>query len=513
MATPGNSLFLLIKSMSKTEKRHFKLSMAGFGAGKEKGYLLLFDAIDSQAVYNEEVIKKQLADKVNLRHFARTKVYLYNQVLKSLRGYNEGQSYEIELNNHLTDIEILFNKQLFADCRDRIKKARQLATRFEKFHHLLRLYHWEMVLADYVSRPSEVELVKKHAIEQQETVLNTYSQYSRLWKLYLEALSVSLTTGQASGQEELNRANSIAGHPLLQHKLPSQAVENLRLTVLVHQAYLKGDTVEMHRLMTETVKLTEAYPHLLAERVTVFFQNLGALARICLVLHKTREARHYLQKLKDLARTYAGKIKFDTQPSIIAMEMEVLKKEGSYHEAVQLIPELIRMNEASANKTEPIDELLFYYSVFSAYFGHGNYKEAQFYLQKVIDTPHRDVLPNFQHQARVVNLLLQYEQKEFVYLRNLLQTTYRYLYKRKKMLRTEMLLLNFFKRAIAFTSAAQHTAALAELKQELVPLSDQPFERNLFANFPLIEWIDSKLQKKSLAEVKQQKLATSNFEN
>ena len=56
MAKKGE-LFLLIKSLSRTEKRYFRM-FANMNKGSAN-YLRLFDAIDKQEVYDEKTIKEE----------------------------------------------------------------------------------------------------------------------------------------------------------------------------------------------------------------------------------------------------------------------------------------------------------------------------------------------------------------------------------------------------------------------------------------------------------------------
>ena len=65
-----DDLFLLIKSLDKNEKGYFKKFAARYGS-KQGGndYLKLFDLIDGQDSYNEEVVKKhftKIGKKINL---------------------------------------------------------------------------------------------------------------------------------------------------------------------------------------------------------------------------------------------------------------------------------------------------------------------------------------------------------------------------------------------------------------------------------------------------------------
>ena len=71
---PSNNLFLLIKSMTMSEKRFFKLySSSGSG---DKIYLKLFDALEKQQQYDEASIKKIFGREAFIKQLTFTKNYL-----------------------------------------------------------------------------------------------------------------------------------------------------------------------------------------------------------------------------------------------------------------------------------------------------------------------------------------------------------------------------------------------------------------------------------------------------
>ena len=80
---PKDNLFVLVKSLSKSEKRQFKLYVGRLGVNEDSKFLLLFNVLDKMAEYDEQVIlKKGIVKKQQLSNL---KAHLYKQVLISLR--------------------------------------------------------------------------------------------------------------------------------------------------------------------------------------------------------------------------------------------------------------------------------------------------------------------------------------------------------------------------------------------------------------------------------------------
>ena len=120
----NDNLFKLIKSLSKTEKRHFKL-FASLKSG-DTNYIKLFDVINKQEVYNEQQIKDLFGNETFVKQLHVTKNLLAKLILKSLRNYYSNISVEAELNIILRNIEILFKKELYDYCEQELKRAERL---------------------------------------------------------------------------------------------------------------------------------------------------------------------------------------------------------------------------------------------------------------------------------------------------------------------------------------------------------------------------------------------------
>ena len=77
------NLFILVKSLSKSEKRQFKLYAGRVEANQNAKFLHLFNLLDRAKEYNEiEILKKNFVTKQQLSNL---KAHLYRQILVSLR--------------------------------------------------------------------------------------------------------------------------------------------------------------------------------------------------------------------------------------------------------------------------------------------------------------------------------------------------------------------------------------------------------------------------------------------
>lgn len=171
----NEELFYLIQSLSKSEKRYFKLSAGG---QDDAEYLQLFDAIESQKVYDEALIKEQFKHKAFVVQLTTIKNYLKQRILLSLRGYHAKLSVQAELLDILRNIEILYNKGLYEICNAEIKRAEKKAEKFQQNNLLYQILEWKQKIQQLLF-PYDQEL-QRLVFDQQKKCLAALDNYTKL---------------------------------------------------------------------------------------------------------------------------------------------------------------------------------------------------------------------------------------------------------------------------------------------------------------------------------------------
>ena len=86
-------LLTLIKSLTKSEKRYFKLFIAKNSIGESSNYIKLFDLIEKAGSVEKQIIQKLYQDEDFMgNQFRVYKYLLYRQILKSLSAYHAERS-------------------------------------------------------------------------------------------------------------------------------------------------------------------------------------------------------------------------------------------------------------------------------------------------------------------------------------------------------------------------------------------------------------------------------------
>jgi hypothetical protein len=76
-----------------------------------------------------------------------------------------------------------------------------------------------------------------------------------------------------------------------------------------------------------------------------------------------------------------------------------------------------------------------------------------------------------------------------------MKSTYRYLYKKEKLYKLETLILSFIRKIPGMNDSESISKNLIILRERMIKLKNDPYERNAFEYFDFIKWVDSKIEK------------------
>ncbi|MEP7236034.1 MAG: hypothetical protein ABI778_12135, partial [Ignavibacteriota bacterium] len=125
-----DSLFDLIHSLTKEEKRHFQIYVKKYSRSPK--YLLLFDALSEMHDYDKSELDTRLRASKFSSRLNVAKEYLYLLILRSLRDLEPTSPSAIVL-QQIADISQLVNRKLFSQAKKTIKKAKALALSHDLF--------------------------------------------------------------------------------------------------------------------------------------------------------------------------------------------------------------------------------------------------------------------------------------------------------------------------------------------------------------------------------------------
>ncbi|HEX2899704.1 MAG TPA: hypothetical protein VHS96_08300, partial [Bacteroidia bacterium] len=145
----SDDLFQLVRSLTAAEKRSFRLLSERHSRQDGNNYLLLFDAIAEQEVYDEAALRKKFEGRAFLNNLSEAKAYLYLAILRGLRFTRGPESAETELREILDHLEILHAKGLRVQAERQIKIGLAKAEQQDLHAFAAEFHRWQRRLTKW----------------------------------------------------------------------------------------------------------------------------------------------------------------------------------------------------------------------------------------------------------------------------------------------------------------------------------------------------------------------------
>jgi hypothetical protein len=194
----SDHLYKLVKSLSKAEKRYFKIFTSRHTIGESNNYHQLFDYIDKMSEYDEELIKDHFKNESFIERLSIAKSRLYEAILKSLDGFYSNSSIEAKLKRTLHCVEILYKKSLYSQASKQLRSAKKIAIKHEKFTSLIEIQVWEKFLIEKDNYEEISEDQLNDILNQDEDYLGKISAYVQLW--HINSFIIFLNKGKRGAQ-------------------------------------------------------------------------------------------------------------------------------------------------------------------------------------------------------------------------------------------------------------------------------------------------------------------------
>tara|TARA_R110002072_G_scaffold227777_1_gene384603 strand:- start:13974 stop:15509 length:1536 start_codon:yes stop_codon:yes gene_type:complete len=500
---PSVELFSLIKSLTKSEKRFFKLS-SSLQSG-DKNYLMLFDYIEKQTSYNETALKKKFEKENFIKHLPSEKNHLYKLIMKSLRMYASGQSIGGVLAEDLKNIEILYSKALYKECSKFVFRAKATAEKHEKFYFLYELISWEKKLIDSAYEAGEFSMDLDSLNDEEELVIAKLRNLAEYVVLYAKVNLIFRSGGFTRNENEKKIVDSIAQHPLISGKNTALSTNAASICY-----YIKGLCAATNRnykdsyaFFSKTKEILDNNPLIKDQAAKRYVLTLIHLLRCYIEDKKFKKAEQMVSTIRELKSKKAFK-SIDIMVQIFAktydQELILLHSQGKFISSVELIPEIENQHQALLGKVSKEMETLLTYSKSYSYFGIGNYKKALFYLNDVLNDNVQNLRQDIYSFSKLVNLIIHYELGNYDFIEYEVRSTSRYLIKHKRDFKIETVCIQYIRKLAKMYVVENKVELLNKMKLEIDELLKDHNESVILEYFNIRAWIKSKTDNITFSE-------------
>lgn len=486
-------LFQLIHSMSKSEKRHFKLMHSGQSASKN--YLRLFDAIDRQQRYDEEALRKKFNNERFTTQMHVTKNYLRRMILKSLRNYHSRSSKDFELKNLLQNIELLYRRELFDHCRQEIGRAEKLALEFEKHHELLEIYAWKRKLLLIEFGPGKPAEELHAAVEAQSRSLLSARELNRYWKLTMDMFAAFGAADRAT---------------FLENDLLSESAKPLSLQSRVLYHYIRqawyfaaGEPDKSEAEALRLIELLERHPQRVKDEPSSYITALNNLIGLYLTQKKYERIPELLQKIRNIPKEYG--LDARAKPAVrlrlhsYNVELEMYRDTGDVRKGIALVNEIKEYLKSCRQSVPPVYRLMFYYQFAYLYFLDEEYSEAMHWLNELQSGEFANLREDVRSYAHLLRLIIHFELGNITILKYAVDACRRFLKSKRELHGFEQQLLRFFSK-ISTAPTVEYPKLLEELKANLFAGDSEQVVQNALDYLNFRRWLDRRTLKQGASK-------------
>lgn len=502
-----DTLFQLVRSLEKAEKRHFKLYIKRSSGNEDLKIVELFDALDKLEEYDEVLLLKKLKS-IKKPQLSNVKVHLYKQLLASLRLLKSTDSIDLQLNEQFDYAHILYKKGLFSQSLKILDKAKETAKANHKVNFLLQAIALEKRIETlHITRTMQTRAEQLSAeINEVNSRIDTLARLSNLAMLLY---SWFIKNGHARNE------NDEAGvKAYLKEHLPANAFEQdgFYEKLYLYQSYtwyafIRQDFLMYYRYAQKWVDIFDETPLMIRVETGHYIKGLHTLLNAHFDLRNYQKFDETLKKFEKFAQSDRVRLhdNFRTQAFVYIYSAKINQHSmlGTFSEGVKLVPRLLE--ELKENELF-IDEhriMVFNYKIASMYFGNGDYATCIDYLQKIINE-NTEVRSDLQSYSRLLHLMAHYELGNFELMEYLTKSVYRFMAKKDNLTVVEEEMFKFLRKSFHI-SRTKMQQELESFLDKIKGLEKNRFETRAFAYLDIISWVESKVYRKTMGEILQEK--------
>ena len=405
------NIYTLISSLSKAEKRIFKINNAH---EKIPDYIKAFNFIDKTPNCDDEILKQKFKNEKFVTRLPTLKSYLRAKILQSLRDLQSNKNVEQKALDLIANAKILHEKLFIESALRELEKAKHIIDKYQLIN--IRSYYavvyCKLLIAARLngfSKKALVALLNDMQLREEESL-----KYNKYLRLYVEmAFHVCQMSNEVMS---FYRNVQLENYDFEWEKAPDGDV-SLRLlhcNIKYAMAGVLGSKHDKARL-DAAMKMIEIYDEntFFKEKNPQMYANaIQMLINLAVRIQRYDLAQIYIEKLEDFVQN-AKKMTSYQQQNQIYLLLDC--KLQLYHATQQHLKLLTLEKEIEAisitdNKYVNVKKIFtFYFYISSTYFKQANYQKAIYWTHKILYTLKYNKNHQFLEAILIIHLLAHYE--------------------------------------------------------------------------------------------------------
>lgn len=503
----ADSLFNLVKSLTKSEKRQFKLYANRLDGNADAKFLLLFDLLDKMKSYDEAQLLS--ANFIKRQQLSNLKAHLYKQILVSLRLSASSQTKSMRLREQLDFATILYNKGLYRQSLKILHRIKSQALAIEETALAHQIVEFEKIIESQ-HIVGDIEQKASDLAFESQLLSKANQNSSRLSNLSIELYAMILRSGYVKNDKEFHVVTKFFNERLPEINISSLGFREKLWYFQSHMWYgfLVQDFLSAYRFANKWVALFFVSPELIPLHPVFFVRGHQFLFEALYLLKYRSKFEEALKKFEHTLLQINIPDNGHIAPLIFLgryhNKINFHFLEGSFEEAQLLIPDVLQGLELHSDRIDRHHVMVLYYKIGCIYFGVGDYKNCIEYLEKIINNKNLIIHEDLMCFSRVLHVVAHYEAGFDYELETQLKQTYKFLLKMNELQAVQKAMLQFL-RGLTDLYPGELKAAFQKLHKTLKSYENDPYEKRAFLYLDILSWLESKIDNRSIASVIKEK--------
>lgn len=494
------SLIQLISSLNKQEKKEFSLYTSN---KPEKDYIFLFRLIDDKKIVNPEELKHYFLKARPTSSFSTVVTYLFDVLIEILTKLRTEQDSYYLLFNELLHARVLYEKSMYPECFQLLKKIKEKAVYYENHFALLVAQRLEL---NYLLSLDFAEVDERKLLNKQYKMKNTLKSIRQLneqSELYEVLKYRMINQGASRSLEETQKLDDLVTSEI--SIVASAGVENFEIKKN-HQLFqanyfiMVSDYRAAFNSFVELNKLFEENSHLWNNPPVYYLMTVEGMLESLRIMHNYEGMNYFIEKLENLSSP-SSSFQLNVTYVIFMYRLFSYIDVGEFEQAKAWIAEhqVCLIDKIILLKEHQQAEMSLYMAL--VHLGKGEYREARKRLRITIGKGHLYSVPLFR-TIRIVSVMIHYELGDFDYIQSEVRSIKREMCKNKEHnLKVESFLLKFLNYSLIDNSKKKRAEIWRGIEDKVQALYDDKYETQILRKFDFIAWIEAKIFEVPLSNI------------
>lgn len=496
----SESLIQLVNSLTKQEKKEFSIYISN---KPEKDYIFLFRLIDDKKISDPEELKQCFLKAKPTSSFNTVVIYLFDLLIEILTELRTEQDSYYLLFNELLHARVLYEKSMYQECFQVLKKVKEKAVYYENHFALLVAQRLEL---NYLLTLDFEEVDEKKLLNKQykmKSTLKSISQLNEQSALYELLRHRMLSRGASRSLEETQKLDDLVASEI--SIVASAGVENFEIKKN-HQLFQAnyfvtvGDYRAAFNSFVELNKQFEENTRLWNNPPVYYLMTVEGMLESLRIMHNYEGMDYFIEKLEKLSSP-SSSFQLNVAYVIFIYRLFSYIDRGEFEQADQWIAEhqASLIDKIPLLKEQQQAEMSLYIAL--VYLGNGEYRKARKRLSATIGRGHLYSLPLFR-TIRIVNVMIHYELGDIDYIQSELRSIKREMSKNKgHNLKVESFLLKFLNHSFVDKDRKKRAEIWESMAEEVRALYTDKYETQILRKFDFVAWVEAKIFEVPLSDI------------